>query len=219
MDEAGVGARPGRRRRADRAATVGHRATSSACVARMAKIPERTVSTQRPVAAGKPRRRPASRSSSGRTMRSRRSRARSSSRRPGSRHPDKPSRRVPVRRADRRRQDRGRPPARQGDGRRVPPLRHERVHGAPHRLAAHRRAARLRRLRPGRPADRRDQQDPALRAAARRDRKGPSRPLQHPAPGDGPRLADRQQRAQGGLPQRHPGDDHQRRRARARRAR
>ena len=47
--------------------------------------------------------------------------------------------------------------------RRVPALRHERVHGAAHGLAPDRRAARLRRLRPGRPADRRDRQDTRTR--------------------------------------------------------
>ncbi len=36
--------------------------------------------------------------------------------------------------------------------------------------------------------------------------------FQRPAAGDGPRQADRRQRARGGLPQRHPGHDHQRRR-------
>ena len=63
-----------------------------------------------------------------------------------------------------------------------------------HRLAPHRRAARLRRLRPGRPAHRRHRQDAARGAAARRDREGAPGRLQHPAPGDGPRHADRQQR-------------------------
>ena len=39
-------------------------------------------------------------------------------------------------------------------------------------------------------------------AAARRDREGAPGPLQHPAPGDGPRHAHRQQRPQGRLPPR-----------------
>ena len=56
-------------------------------------------------------------------------------------------------------------------------------------------------------------QDAARGAAARRDREGAPEPLQHPAPGDGPRHAHRQQRPQGRLPQRHPHHDHQRRRA------
>ena len=41
------------------------------------------------------------------------------------------------------------------------------------------------RVRPGRPADRRGRPAAALRAAARRDREGASRPVQHPAAGDG----------------------------------
>ena len=64
--------------------------------------------------------------------------------------------------------------------RRAHPLRHVGIHGAPHRLAADRRASRLCRLRPGRPADRRRRPASALRAAARRDREGASRPVQHP---------------------------------------
>ncbi len=52
-------------------------------------------------------------------------------------------------------------------GRRVPALRHVRVHGAAHGVAPDRRAARLRGLRPGRPADRGHHQAAALRAAAR----------------------------------------------------
>ena len=48
--------------------------------------------------------------------------------------------------------------------------------------------------------------------AARRDREGASGHLQHPAAGDGPRHADRQQRAQGRFPQRHRHHDDQCRR-------
>ena len=55
---------------------------------------------------------------------------------------------------------------------------------------------------------------PLRGAGARRDREGAPGPLQHPAAGDGPRHADRQQRPQGRLPQRDPDHDHQRRRAR-----
>ncbi len=123
-------------------------------------------------------------------------------------------RRVFVRRTDGRRQDGSRAAAREGDGRRVHSLRHERVHGAAHRFALDRRAAGIRRFRSGRIAHRRDQQDAALRAAARRDRKGASRFVQHPVAGDGSRHAHRQQRAQGRFPQRDPGDDDQRRRTR-----
>ena len=58
-------------------------------------------------------------------------------------------------------------------------------------FAAHRRAARLCRLRPGRPLDRRRGPEPALRAPARRDREGASRSVQRALAGDGPRQADR----------------------------
>ena len=77
-----------------------------------------------------------------------------------------------------------------------------------------RRASRLCRLRPGRPADRRRRPASALRAAARRDREGASRPVQHPAAGHGPRQADRPQRQAGRFPQRHPDHDDQCRRLR-----
>ena len=97
-------------------------------------------------------------------------------------------------------------------GRGTGALRHVRVHGAAYRVAADRCASGLRRLRPGRPAHRGDHQDPALRVAARRDREGSPGGLQPAAAGDGPRHPDRQQRAQGGLPQHHPDHDHQRRR-------
>ncbi len=88
-----------------------------------------------------------------------------------------------------------------------------RVHGAPYGLAADRRAPGICRLRSGRIAHRRDQQDSALRAAARRNRESPSGPVQYPVAGDGSCDADRQQRAQGRLPQRDYRDDHQRGRA------
>ena len=84
---------------------------------------------------------------------------------------------------------------------------------------ADRRASRLCRLRPGRPADRLDRPASALRAAARRDREGASRPLQHPVAGHGPRQADRPQRQADRLPQRHPDHDHQCGRGRHGRAR
>ncbi len=117
---------------------------------------------------------------------------------------------LPVRGPDRRRQDRYRQATRQRARHRVRALRHERVHGEAHGVAADRRAARLRRLRSGRPAHRRDQQAPVLRRAARRDREGAPRHLQHPAAGDGSRHADRQQRPQERLPQRHPDHEQQR---------
>ena len=49
--------------------------------------------------------------------------------------------------------------------RRVHALRHDRVHGEAHGVAPHRRAAGLRRLRPGRPAHRRHAQDAATRCS------------------------------------------------------
>ena len=93
--------------------------------------------------------------------------------------------------------------------RRAAALRHVGIHGAPHRLAADRRASRLCRLRPGRPADRRRRPASALRAAARRGREGASGPVQHPVAGDGPRQADRPQRQADRLPQCDPDHDHQ----------
>ena len=51
---------------------------------------------------------------------------------------------------------------------------------------------------------------PVLGAAARRDREGAPGHLQHPAAGDGPRHAHRQQRPQGRLPQRRDRHDDQR---------
>ena len=121
---------------------------------------------------------------------------------------------LPVLRSDRRRQDRGGEATRQEPRRGADPLRHVGVHGAPHRLAADRRASGLRRLRPGRPADRRRRPASALRAAARRDREGASRSVQRAAADHGSRQADRPQRQAGRLPQRHPDHDHQRRRGR-----
>ena len=99
-------------------------------------------------------------------------------------------------------------------GHRADPLRHVGIHGAAQRLPADRRAAGLCRLRPGRPADRRDRPASARGAAAGRDREGASGPVQHPAAGDGPREADRPQRQDGRFPQRHPDHDDQRRRVR-----
>jgi ATP-dependent Clp protease ATP-binding subunit ClpA len=119
--------------------------------------------------------------------------------RSGLANPDKPIGCLPVRRPHRRGQDRGDAPARDAAGHRADPLRHVRIHGAAFGVAPDRRAAGLRRLRPGRSADREGRQDAALRAAAGRDREGASGHLQHPAAGDGPRHADRHQRARGQL--------------------
>ena len=97
----------------------------------------------------------------------------------------------------------------EGARRRADPLRHVGIHGAPHGLAADRRAARLCRLRPGRAAHRRRRPASALRAAARRDREGASGPVQRAVADHGSRQADRPQRQAGRLPQRDPDHDHQ----------
>ena len=121
---------------------------------------------------------------------------------------------LPVHRPDRRRQDRARQAAGAAPRQRVHALRHVGVHGEARRRPADRRAARLRRLRAGRPAGRRDPPAPLQRAAARRDREGAPRHLQHPAAGDGPRHPDGQQRPQGRLPPGGADHDQQRRLAR-----
>ena len=126
----------------------------------------------------------------------------------------KADRLLPVLRPDRRRQDRGGQATRGLARRRAHPLRHVGIHGAPHGVAPDRRAARLCRLRPGRPADRRRRPASALRAAARRDREGASGSVQRAAAGHGSRQAHRPQRQAGRLPQRHPDHDHQCRRVR-----
>jgi ATP-dependent Clp protease ATP-binding subunit ClpA len=65
----------------------------------------------------------------------------------------------PVRRPHRRRQDRGHAPARDAVGHRADPLRHVRIHGSAFGVAADRRTAGIRRLRPGRSVDREGRQD------------------------------------------------------------
>ena len=79
----------------------------------------------------------------------------------------KADRRLPVLRPHRRGQDRGRTSAGLHAGRGAAALRHVGIHGAPCRVAPDRRAAGIRGLRPGRPADRGHHQAAALRAAAR----------------------------------------------------
>jgi ATP-dependent Clp protease ATP-binding subunit ClpA len=127
--------------------------------------------------------------------------------------PRKAGRFLRLRRAHRRRQDRTRQAAGQGDGRRVPALRHVGVHGETHGLSPDRRAAGLRRLRSGWPAHRRDPQDAPLRVVARRDREGAPGHLQRLVAGHGSRDPDRQQRAPSRLPERGLDHDHQRRRS------
>ena len=119
-----------------------------------------------------------------------------------------------VHRPDRCRQDRGRQAARDDHGHPAPALRHVGIHGAALGLAADRRPSRLCRVRPGRAPHRCRGPATALRPAARRDREGASRPVQHPAAGDGQRAADRPARQDRRLPQRHPDHDDERRRVR-----
>ena len=77
---------------------------------------------------------------------------------------------------------------------------------------AGRRAARLRRLRRGRPADRGRPAQELLGGAARRDREGAPRGLQHPAPDPRGRPPDRRQGPPRRLPQHGHHHDQQRRR-------
>ena len=106
------------------------------------------------------------------------------------------ARQLPVPRADRRRQDRAGPRARRvpvrrraGDG----ADRHVRVPGEAHRVADDRRAARIRRLRGGRPADRSGPPAAVLRRAVRRDREGAPRSAERAAAAARRRAADRRQ--------------------------
>ena len=124
--------------------------------------------------------------------------------------PDRPIGSVPVPRPDRRRQDRAgaragrvhvRLPGRDGAH------RHVGVHGEALGVAAGRRAARLRRLRGGRPADRGRAPAPVHGRPARRDREGPRRRLQRAAAGHGRRPPDRRPRPHGGLQERRADHD------------
>ena len=102
----------------------------------------------------------------------------------------------------------------QSAGQRVRALRHDRVHGEARRRPPDWRAARICRLRAGRAAGRCGPHPPVQRGAARRDREGPPGCLQHPAAGHGSRDAHRQHRAEGGLQERGPDSDLERRLAR-----
>ena len=120
---------------------------------------------------------------------------------------------LPLHGPDRRGQDgagarAGRVPVRQREGH--GPHRHDRVHGEARGVAPHRRAARLRRLRRGRPAHR-GRPPASLRGhPVRRDREGAPRRLQHPAPGARRRPAHRRQGPHGGLPEHRAHHDQQR---------
>ena len=98
----------------------------------------------------------------------------------------------------------GRVPVRRRE--RAGPDRHERVHGEVRRVAPGGRAAGLRGLRGGRPADRGGAPPAVPGGALRRDREGPSGRLQRPAPAAGRRPPDRCPGADRGL-QEH-GRDH-----------
>ena len=126
---------------------------------------------------------------------------------PGSRPAD---RLVRLPRPDRRRQDRARAGARRVHVRRRAgddPDRHVRVPGAAHRVAPRRRAARLRRLRRGRPADRGRPPPAVLGRPARRDREGAHGGLRRAAAGARRRPADRRPGPHGRLPQHRPDHD------------
>ena len=79
--------------------------------------------------------------------------------------------------------------------------RHERVHGAPQRQPAGRRASGLRRLRRGRPADRGGPPQELLRDPPRRGREGPPGGVQHPPPDPRGRAPLGRQGPPGRLPQ------------------
>ena len=186
-------------------------------IATMARIPPKTVSKDDAWCCSISTRR-SSRWSTARTRQLPRSRLPSSLRARAARAGEA-DRLLSVLRPDRRGQDRSGQAARHRAGRGDDPLRHVGIHGAPYRIAADRRAARLCRLRPGRAADRRRRPASALRAAARRDREGASGSVQRAAADHGSRQADRSQRQAGRLPQRDPDHDHQcRRRGPARQA-
>jgi hypothetical protein len=205
----------GRRRRPDdadpRPRSSSTPAEVEAVIARMARIPPKSVSTSDRDVLQNASRRASPTCSSARTRPSRRSPTRSSARAPAS--PAKTSRSArscsPAPPASARPSS---PSPRAAHRRPAAPLRHVRVHGEAQRQPPHRRPARLRRLRPGRPAHRRRLQAAPLGRHPRRDREGPPRPVLDPPAGDGPRHAHRHHRPQDRLPQRHPHHDQQRRR-------
>ena len=118
---------------------------------------------------------------------------------------------------DRRRQDgaragAGRVPVRRRE--RDGAARHERVHGEAHGVAPDRRAARLRRLRRGRPAHRGGAAPAVQRGPVRRDREGAPGRVQRPAADPRRRSADRRQGPHGGLQEHGDHHDQQRRQRR-----
>ena len=139
--------------------------------------------------------------------------------RAGPQGPEAPDRLVHLPRPLGRRQDRA-----GAHARRVPVRRrgrdgadrHVGVHGEALRVAAGRLAARLHRLRRGRPAHRGRAAQAVQRAPARRDREGAPGRLQHPAADPRGRPAHRRPGAHGRLPQRDRDHDLERRRLRDR---
>ncbi len=122
--------------------------------------------------------------------------------RAGLKSPEPSGRQLRVPRPDRRRQDRAGPGARELPVRqrsRADPLRHVRVHGEALGLEADWLAARIRRPRRGRAADREGEAEPVLGRAARRDREGAPGSVQHPAAGLRGRPPDRRPRQPGEL--------------------
>ena len=135
--------------------------------------------------------------------------------RAGIKDPEAADRLVHLPRPLRRRQDGARAHARRVPLRRRgrdDPGRHVGVHGEALRVPARRLAARLRRLRRGRPADRSGPPQAVLGAPARRDREGPPGRLQHPAPDPGGGEADGLAGPQGRLPERDRDHDVEHRR-------
>ena len=137
--------------------------------------------------------------------------------RAGLKDPKRPIGSVHLRRPDRRRQDAAGQAARQVHVRRRERPgadRHVGVQREAQRQPADRRPAGLHRLRRGRPVDGEDPPPAVQRGAARRDREGPPRGLEHAAPDHGRRPADRQRRPDDRLQEHHPDhDDEHRRRA------
>ena len=114
--------------------------------------------------------------------------------RAGLKNPNRPVGQLRVPRADRRRQDGAGPRAGElpvRERQRADPLRHVGVHGEALGVEADRLAARLRRPRGGRAADREGEAEPLLGRPARRDREGAPGRLQHPAAGVRGRPPDR----------------------------
>ena len=133
----------------------------------------------------------------------------------GDQGPEAADRLVHLPRPLRRRQDGARAHARRVPLRRRgrdDPGRHVGVHGEALRVPARRLAARLHRLRRGRPADRGRAPQAVLGAPARRDREGAPGRLQHPAPDPGGGEADRLAGPQGRLPERDRDHDVEHRR-------